>query len=321
MSYVLNGFLLLLGLWFAHGVLQKVAQRRRAFQSRRAEKPLSDPQPCKKPSGPAPTSARKSSPAQVPKAKRPALAGRTGRPAFPPEKTAEEKGKRGEARINATLRQFRRAYLHDIILMQDGHTTQIDHVVKFCWGLVVIETKHYSGHITQKSPEPGKWKQTFPSHSIPNTASSRPAGSVLSPPRRRERLSLSSAGRLSSGPSGTGKAKKGHNSFLFQDPVVQNARHVAAVRAASGLAENVLSLVVFTGQATFSKTLRDMQDVVDQAGFIARMEQWLQRAPRTVPWLPKEQLDAGWARLQRCAKANHHLHAAHKAQLRERQGS
>ena len=50
--------------------------------------------------------------------------------------------------------------LNHLTLPMDGGTTQVDHVLVTGGGIVVIETKDYSGWIFGKADEP-KWTQTF----------------------------------------------------------------------------------------------------------------------------------------------------------------
>lgn len=57
----------------------------------------------------------------------------------------------GEAQIRRCLAKYcenKNAHLHNITLrLEDGSTTQIDHVLVSTKGIFVIETKHYRGWI------------------------------------------------------------------------------------------------------------------------------------------------------------------------------
>jgi hypothetical protein len=86
-------------------------------------------------------------------------------------KTAEQRGKQGEDAVNAVLDEYCRhsgACLFDNVTMQfkDG-TTQIDHILLSKKGVLVIETKNYSGWIFAETEDvtwtqvTGKRKNTF----------------------------------------------------------------------------------------------------------------------------------------------------------------
>jgi len=67
---------------------------------------------------------------------------------------AKVKGWMGEQLVALALRRLAYPALHDIVLLcEDGHPTQIDHVAKTPSGLLVIETKNYSGKIYGKSDD------------------------------------------------------------------------------------------------------------------------------------------------------------------------
>lgn len=61
----------------------------------------------------------------------------------------EEKGKRGEKRVQNTLSQLPECYsvLSDVVITTKRGTTQIDHIVVSRYGVFVIETKNYRGNI------------------------------------------------------------------------------------------------------------------------------------------------------------------------------
>ncbi|KXV76645.1 nuclease-related domain-containing protein [Acetobacter cerevisiae] len=73
---------------------------------------------------------------------------------------AELKGAKGEDRIRTLLNELGRPSLHDVRLPKasgDG-TTQIDHLVLLPRALMVIETKHYAGHLSGH-PNDEYWRQ------------------------------------------------------------------------------------------------------------------------------------------------------------------
>ncbi|GBQ70377.1 hypothetical protein AA103196_2472 [Ameyamaea chiangmaiensis NBRC 103196] len=74
--------------------------------------------------------------------------------------SAAAKGQDGERRVAMLLRRLNRPVLNDVILSDSQGLTQVDHIVKMPWGLVVIETKNYGGFVTG-TPDPGVWKQSF----------------------------------------------------------------------------------------------------------------------------------------------------------------
>ncbi|AOW48087.1 nuclease-related domain-containing protein [Acetobacter ascendens] len=77
---------------------------------------------------------------------------------------AHEKGREGEEKVSAILQHMGWPALHNVILEDDRGLTEIDHLVKAPWGIVVIETKNYDGFISGSST-PGVWKQSFPNSS------------------------------------------------------------------------------------------------------------------------------------------------------------
>lgn len=65
-------------------------------------------------------------------------------------RTQEEQGALGEHLVREGLQVLNDEYraIHDLVIStQDGHTTQIDHVVPSPYGVFVIETKKYRGTI------------------------------------------------------------------------------------------------------------------------------------------------------------------------------
>lgn len=71
------------------------------------------------------------------------------------------KGLEGERRVNRILQTLGRPYLSNVYLRDErGTLTQIDHLVKMHWGIVVIETKTYGGFVSGTA-NPDTWKQSF----------------------------------------------------------------------------------------------------------------------------------------------------------------
>lgn len=73
------------------------------------------------------------------------------------------KGKLGEFVVSRFLNQLGPGWevLHDLtFVMDDGETTQIDHVVLSCKGIFVIETKNFEGSIFGRA-EDAKWTQVL----------------------------------------------------------------------------------------------------------------------------------------------------------------
>lgn len=84
------------------------------------------------------------------------------------------KGWCGERRVRRWLRQgLDRQHYHDLhnitLQLEDGRTTQIDHVVVSRWGLFVLETKNFQGWIIGSEKQP-TWNQSIYRHrsSFPN---------------------------------------------------------------------------------------------------------------------------------------------------------
>lgn len=69
-------------------------------------------------------------------------------------------GKEGELRVDRILKTVAMDHLTDVYLEDDRGLTQIDHIAKMPWGLVVIETKTYGGFISG-SRNYQEWKQSF----------------------------------------------------------------------------------------------------------------------------------------------------------------
>ncbi len=69
-------------------------------------------------------------------------------------------GQEGESRVDAMLAGLKQPFLSNLYLEDDQGLTQVDHVVKMPWGIVVIETKNYGGFISG-TKDPKRWKQSF----------------------------------------------------------------------------------------------------------------------------------------------------------------
>ena len=69
-------------------------------------------------------------------------------------------GSNGERYIAKLLQELPEGYkcLHDLLLKYKGYTVQIDHVVISEYGVIVIETKNFRGHIYGSS-EKKRWEQ------------------------------------------------------------------------------------------------------------------------------------------------------------------
>lgn len=176
-------------------------------------------------------------------------------------------GKEGELRVDRILNRVAMDHLTDVYLEDERGLTQIDHIAKMPWGLVVIETKTYGGFIsgTRNYQE---WKQSF-----------RLVGS--------------------------------DKYYLFQNPVCQNFRHLAAVRHVTGLKDHVSSLVVFAGSARTSRRVHN------QIVRIKHLKTVMRQRP-TTDYLPDWKRDAAWDALKRHAKANSGRAAEHLDQLKRR---
>ena len=125
------------------------------------------------------------------------------------------KGKMGELLVMARLRkglpESHYEILNNIYLpIDDGATTQIDHVVVSRFGVFVVETKNYSGWIFADASSK-VWTQTIY-----------------------------------------------HTKNTFQNPILQNYRHVCAIAENLGLPkEYIRGVVAFTGNCEFKTPMPD----------------------------------------------------------------
>ncbi len=62
-------------------------------------------------------------------------------------KSKGELGEKYVAKILKSLPEDRYKVINNLLISQDGHTTQIDHVVISVYGIFVIETKNYQGQV------------------------------------------------------------------------------------------------------------------------------------------------------------------------------
>lgn len=80
----------------------------------------------------------------------------------PSGSTREERGRQGEAAVNSILKDYCRRtggqLLDNVTLNFGGGTTQIDHILLTTTGVLVIETKNYSGWIFAGT-EDAEWTQ------------------------------------------------------------------------------------------------------------------------------------------------------------------
>ena len=114
-------------------------------------------------------------------------------------------GMEGKALVAGVLNRLGEAVLHDIVIPNGkGGLTQIDHVALTATGLLVVETKNYSGLILGTEREP-QWTQQI-----------------------------------------------GKTTHRFQNPLHQNALHMAAIQRLQ-LGVPVHGRVVFTDGAKFPK--------------------------------------------------------------------
>ena len=191
------------------------------------------------------------------------------------ETEAMLRGQEGENRVNDVLRRFGRPFLLNLYLEDDWGLTQVDHVVRMPWGIVVIETKTYGGFISG-TRNPARWKQSF-----------RQYGS--------------------------------DTYYLFQNPEHQNDRHLRAVRHVTGLAEHVVSLVVFAGVARPSRRVHERVVRLDRLlGWLIERARAGSSSRPTVDYITDQRLDTAWSRLERHALGNTHRAAEHLAALQAR---
>lgn len=77
--------------------------------------------------------------------------------------TPKIKGYMGELGVRLVLKRLKKEefeVLHNIMLMKDGKTTQIDHIIVGLTGIFVVETKNYKGWIFG-SEHSKFWTQTI----------------------------------------------------------------------------------------------------------------------------------------------------------------
>lgn len=76
------------------------------------------------------------------------------------QKAKVRQGTSGERYIAKLLQELPEGYkcLHDLLLKYEGYTVQIDHAVISVYGVFVIETKNFRGHIYGSS-EKKRWEQ------------------------------------------------------------------------------------------------------------------------------------------------------------------
>ncbi|MGI4941689.1 MAG: nuclease-related domain-containing protein [Janthinobacterium lividum] len=191
------------------------------------------------------------------------------------ETEAVLRGQAGENRVNDVLRRFGRPFLMNLYLEDDRGLTQVDHVVRMPWGIVVIETKTYGGFISG-TRNPTRWKQSFQQYG-----------------------------------SGT--------YYLFQNPEHQNDRHLHAVRQVTGLAEHVVSLVVFAGTARTSRRVHERIVRLDRLlGWLIERARAGSSSRPAVNFISDQRLDTAWSRLELHALGNTHRAAEHLAALQTR---
>ncbi|MBQ8394263.1 MAG: NERD domain-containing protein [Clostridia bacterium] len=85
-------------------------------------------------------------------------------------KRPETRGRRGENRVKWVIGETienEQYVINDLILMNDGKTTQIDHIVINPRGVFVIETKNYSGEIYGNENQ-REWTQVLAYRNVKN---------------------------------------------------------------------------------------------------------------------------------------------------------
>ena len=181
---------------------------------------------------------------------------------------AELKGRKGEAAVADVLARAGLPALHDVVLRDGRGLTQVDHLVRWLGGIVVIETKALAGTVT---------------------------GSV------RDRCWVQ-------------HLRGGEVRTAFQNPLLQNHRHVRAVRELAGAGVPVSGLVVSAGAGQFCGELGAA--VVR----LADLDMHLRALPTMACCCNPAHLDAAWARLTAAAACSVELRGEHGEQVRHRRG-
>jgi Nuclease-related domain len=183
---------------------------------------------------------------------------------------AEILGRKGERLVAARLERLGLPALQNIVLVDERGATQIDHVLRTASGIVVLETKRFSGVVTRGLAD-REWQHTVGGG--PKVIFAR--GRRWRRPRRIETEAVVTR---------------------FQNPLRQNYRHVAAVRYVIGDPDvPVNGYVVSVGPAEFRG---DLANAVKSLDAIAEI--LIER--RGLPG-SRVALDRAWARLGSAAKS------------------
>jgi hypothetical protein len=177
---------------------------------------------------------------------------------------AELLGREGEQEVARRIAELGMPAVHDVVLTDDRGRTQIDHLVRTPFGIVVLKTKRFSGVVTG-TVGAALWR-----HEVgggPMVAQSR--GRRWRPKRRVQTEAVVT---------------------WFQNPLRQNYRHVMAVRRVIGDPDvPVRGHVVSAGPARFEWELARAVIPLDRIGAILG-DQYGERADR-------RRLDKAWKRL------------------------
>jgi Nuclease-related domain len=183
---------------------------------------------------------------------------------------AEILGRKGEAVVAQEIERLGLPALHNIVLIDERGATQIDHVVRTASGIVVLETKRFSGMVTGGVGD-REWQ-----HKVGGGEKVVfPRGRRWRRPRRVAREAVVTR---------------------FQNPLRQNYRHVRAVQFVIGdAAVPVRGHVVSAGLAEFQG---ELGIVVQRADTLAEI---LTDRQGTV--VLSAALDRAWAALTRAARS------------------
>jgi hypothetical protein len=156
---------------------------------------------------------------------------------------AEMLGRKGEQEVARRIAELGMPSVHDVVLTDDRGRTQIDHIVRTPFGIVVLETKRFSGVVTG-TVSAALWR-----HEVgggPMVVQSR--GRRWRPKRRVPTEAVVA---------------------WFQNPLRQNYRHVMAVRRVIGDSDvPVRGHVVSAGPARFEWELAGAVIPLDRIGEI-----------------------------------------------------
>jgi hypothetical protein len=183
---------------------------------------------------------------------------------------AEILGRKGEGLVAARLERLGLPALQNIVVVDERGATQIDHVLRTTSGIVVLETKRFSGVVTGGIGD-REWRHTVGGG--PKVIFSR--GRRWRRPRRIETEAVVTR---------------------FQSPLRQNQRHVAAVRYVIGDPDvPVHGYVVSVGPAEFRGELASAVKSLDAIAEILSDRRGLS--------VSGEVLDRAWAMLGSAARS------------------